>query len=558
MQLKNIDSLSITECCRQLNIRKQDLPAALKSISADSDVNGVVIKRLESLIKADKDAFTSCSTIKQYENYLKSWKDGLFQNKARQKVTELSHIADETAFYKANRDSTSGCKEYLKKYPTGRFVKDAKSILTQKKKIKKTRTIIIFVLILIATGLFAYSNYVRVTYITVDNNVELDNLGSEIKLNMSTDAISSTITATSSEDWIDCRVFEKDLYISANTNPKGKRNATISIIANSSFFGHKLPNRKQTTIIVSQKTGYATHLSLSNDHIHLTANGEKSSIPIDTDGVFTVSTAPEWLETSVTGKTLNLNCEENAGIVRDGFIVIKSGTKSLRLYITQAGKSATHFDVSTSDVKFSIAGGCGTVEVYTDGEWRISTETKPWVHTNINGNTITLRVDANNGEPKTDYFVIETGSLEKRINISQEGLATYLSLSESSIEASRSGTGYKKCYVVNVYTDGKNVTASTSANWIDVNVVGGDQIEIKTSENTDRRRTATITVNADQQSKTIRVTQKGISNCMKCYNWQYGYSTGQVWGIIYYDYAGFPQYGWAKCTACDGSGSIED
>ena len=647
MEFKSIDTLSITECCEQLNLKKEDLPEALQDIIESSERDQLLIEQLQSLLDEDKSAIESCRTIEQYEEYLSTWVDGLYHGYARTRITQLKTAVEELAFYQENKDSISGCEAYLQRYPKGKFVSDAQSTLAQKKKARKTRNIILLVLLIIAAVIFAYCNYVPVSYVNVDDNAELNNLGSEISLDISTDAISSTISVTSSEDWIDCRVSGKTLYISANTNPKKERSATITITAHSSFFGSELSDRKQETITVSQETGYASHLSVSNDDVYLTANGGKSSISINTDGIFAVSTAPaSWVSTSINGKTLNLECGENSGIARSSYLVLKSGTKTQRLDITQAGKSATRLDVSTSDVEFSADGGSRIIEIYTDGEcsistqpeswahatingnsislrvdenpgtkrtdyfviksgsytvrinisqagksatrlsvstdnvsfsssggsrtitvstdgeWRISTETNSWGHTSINGNTVTLRVDANNGDSRTDYFVIKSGNIEKRINISQDGsLATYLRLSKNSIEASRSGTGYNECYAVDVYTDGDNVTATTSASWIDVDVVGGDRIEIETSKNTGSRRTATITVKADRQSKTIKVSQKGISNCTNCYNWQYGYSTGQVWGVIGYYYVGwtqFPQYGWVQCPVCGGSGSVEN
>lgn len=647
MKFKSIDSLSITECCEQLNLRREDLPEALLNLNEPTEKEQLLITQLESLLNEDKAAIESCTTIKQYEGYLSTWVDGLYHGYAQTRITQLKAEAEEFAYYTNNKESISGCEAYLTKYPKGKFVQEVQLLLAQKKKSRKTRNIIILILLLIAAGIFAYSNYVPVSYVNVEDNAKLNNLGSEISLNISTDAISSTLSAISSEEWIDCRVSGKTLYISGKTNSKEARRAIIIITAHSSFFGNELSEKKQTEITISQESGYATHLSTSNDDIYLSANGGKETVTINTDGIFAVSTAPaSWVTTSVNGKTLNLEYKENSGTVRSSYLIIKSGTKSQRLNITQAGKSATRLDVSTTSISFDADGGSRTIEVYTDGEyristapaswgsatisgssislrvgenpgtsrtdyfviksgtyekrisitqagksatrlnvsseslsfsssggsrtitvstdgeWKISTGTNSWGHTSISGNTINLRVDANDGDSRTDYFVVKSGSMEKRINISQDGsLATYLRLSKSSIEASRSGTGYNECYPVDVYTDGDRVTATTSASWIDVNVVGRDRIEIETSKNTGSRRTATITVKADRQSKQIKVSQKGLSNCSNCYNWQVGYSTGQVWGIIGYYYVGwtqFPQYGWVTCPNCGGSGSIEN
>ena len=92
-------------------------------------------------------------------------------------------------------------------------------------------------------------------------------------------------------------------------------------------------------------------------------------------------------------------------------------------------------------------------------------------------------------------------------------------------------------------------------------IVGYDfsPLKIKVDKNTGSRRNATITIKADKYSKQIRLSQGGFSNCSYCYNWQLGYSTGQVWGITGYTYmwnSQIPQYGWVMCPYCKGTGSI--
>ena len=276
------------------------------------------------------------------------------------------------------------------------------------------------------------------------------------------------------------------------------------------------------------------------------------------------SQVPSWvIIESVTSTSMSVSCSpNNSSSARSGNFYVHAGNKQVKVSVSQAGKSTTRLTTSTDRVSFSSSGGSKTITVFTDGAWRISVGTATWGHTNINGNNITLRVDANYGDYRTDYFIIKSGGLEKKINISQDGsLATYLRLSNSSIEVSRSGTGYNRCYQVNVYTDGKKVTATTSANWIDVDVVGGNSIEIQVSTNTSSRRTATITVKAGNKSQQILVSQKGISNCTNCYNMQYNCSTGLVWGIVGYYYIGWnpmPRYGWVQCPVCGGSGIIEN
>lgn len=505
MEFKSIDTLSITECCEQLNLRREDLPEALQEVIEPSERDQLLIEQLQSLLDEDKLAIESCRTIEQYEGYLSTWVDGLYHSHARTRIAQLKAAAEELAFYQENKDSISGCEAYLQRYPKGKFVRDAQYTLAQKKKARKTRNIILLVLLLIAAGIFAYCNYVPVSYVNVDDNAELNNLGSEISLGISTDAISSTITATSSEDWIDCWVYGKTLYISANTNPNGERSATITITAHSSFFGSALSDRKQETITVSQKTGYASHLSVSNDDVYLTANGGSSSISINTDGIFAVSTAPaSWVSTSVNGKTLNLECGENSGIARSSYLVLKSGTKTLRLDITQAGKSATRLDVSTSDVEFSANGGSRTIEIYTDGECQISTQPESWAHANISGNSISLSVDENPGKKRTDYFVIKSGSYTERINISQAGKqASFLNPSQTDISVSH----YGGTRTITVSTDGTWEFGTDTESWIDLSRSGNTITLDISSHSGSSDRSDYFTIKSGNLEKRINITQ---------------------------------------------------
>lgn len=507
MKFKSIDTLSITECCEQLNLRREDLPEAIQNINEPSERDELLIEQLQSLLNEDKSAIESCNTIEQYEGYLSTWVDGLYHGYARIRIAQLKAEAEELAFYQENKDSISGCEAYLQKYPKGKFVSDAQSILAQKKKARKTRNIILLVFLLIAAGIFAYCNYVPVSYVNVDDNAELNNLGSEISLGVSTDAISSTISAISSGDWLDCRVSGKTLYISANTNPREERSATITITAHSSFFGCKLSDRKQETISVSQETGYASHLSVSNDDVYLSANGGKSSITINTDGIFAVSTAPaSWVTTSVNGKTLNLECGENSRIARSSYLILKSGTKTLRLDITQAGKSATRLDVSTSNIELNADGGNRTIDIYTDGECQISTQPASWANATISGNSISLRVNENPGTKRSDYFVIKSGSYEKRINISQAGkTATYLNVSSDDISYSYSGGSR----TITVSTDGEWQISTGTAVWGHTSI-NGNTITLRVDENTSSSsRTDYFVIKSGSKEKRINISQDG-------------------------------------------------
>jgi hypothetical protein len=132
MKYKKIDELSISDCCAELNIRRNQLPAILENTSGPQDI----IDRLKLLVDSDLSAYKSCSTIEQYEAYLASWTDGLHRKLAAQRVTQLKAQAEELAYYKTNQYSISGLESYIRKYPNGKFSKEAKLSLNSKKKVR--------------------------------------------------------------------------------------------------------------------------------------------------------------------------------------------------------------------------------------------------------------------------------------------------------------------------------------------------------------------------------------------------------------------------------------
>lgn len=155
MEYKKIDELNISECCALLDIESSQLPEILDNISGSQDI----IDRLRSLLDADMSAFKSCSTIEQFEKYLELWIDGLHRSEAAQRVAQLKAQAEELAFYKTNQNSISGLESYIKKYPNGRFIQEAKGSLANKKKARKIRNIILlifFLIILTFVGVYSY------------------------------------------------------------------------------------------------------------------------------------------------------------------------------------------------------------------------------------------------------------------------------------------------------------------------------------------------------------------------------------------------------------------
>lgn len=177
-------------------------------------------------------------------------------------------------------------------------------------------------------------------------------------------------------------------------------------------------NQKQPVKSTSKKS----YFSISSQYVSFGSDGGNKTFTVSSSRAWKISVnTANWGHLSRSGNTLYLRVDaNNSSSSRTDYFTISSGSKSIRVDISQGmGNSLT---VSTESLSFSSAGGSRTITVNSSSSWKIGTKTYDWGHLSTNGNTVTLRVDANTStNSRTDYFTIKSGNLEKRINISQSG-----------------------------------------------------------------------------------------------------------------------------------------
>lgn len=127
--------------------------------------------------------------------------------------------------------------------------------------------------------------------------------------------------------------------------------------------------------------------------------------------------------------------------------------------------SQDYLSVSKESISFDYSGGTSTITVSANGPWEISVGTASWGHTSVNGNTITLRVDRNYGDDRTDYFKIKSGGVEKRIDIRQDGNVQPAAEINSIVQQHNVFQGFVKGMNIKVEFDvtnmkGRSVTAT--------------------------------------------------------------------------------------------------
>lgn len=180
------------------------------------------------------------------------------------------------------------------------------------------------------------------------------------------------------------------------------------------------PKKKQKQPVKS--TSKKSFFSISSQYVSFGSDGGNRTFTVSSSRAWKISiNTANWGHLSRSGNTLYLRVDaNNSSSSRTDYFTISSGSKSIRVDISQGkGNSLT---VSTESLSFSSAGGSRTITVNSSSLWKIGTKTYDWGHLSTNGNTVTLRVDANTStNSRTDYFTIKSGNLEKRINISQSG-----------------------------------------------------------------------------------------------------------------------------------------
>ena len=171
-----------------------------------------------------------------------------------------------------------------------------------------------------------------------------------------------------------------------------------------------------------KSTSKKSYFAISSQYASFDSDGGNRTFTVSSSAAWRISVnTASWGHLSRSGNTLYLRVDaNNSSSSRTDYFTISSGSKSIRVDISQGRRNS--LTVSTGSLSFSSAGGSRTITVNSSSSWKIGTKTYDWGHLSTDGNTVTLRVDANTStNSRTDYFTIKSGNLEKRINISQSG-----------------------------------------------------------------------------------------------------------------------------------------
>ncbi len=187
-----------------------------------------------------------------------------------------------------------------------------------------------------------------------------------------------------------------------------------------------------------------SYIYITDTEVEVDCDGGQQTISVSSNRNWSISQyGAGWVHEHRQGDYLIVDVDENTTYEpRETTIRVKCLNDSHYTTIKQA--AAPRFSISSTSVSFPSLGGSRRLTITTNESWRVSVGTCSWGHLTKNGNTLTLRVDANRVESqRTDYFEIQSLSgTTIRVNISQAA-APRFSISSTSVSFPKSGGSYQ-------------------------------------------------------------------------------------------------------------------
>lgn len=185
-------------------------------------------------------------------------------------------------------------------------------------------------------------------------------------------------------------------------------------------------------------------------------------------------------------------------------VVATIPSKKLKQSVRSTSKKS-YFSISSQYVSFGADGGNRTFTVLSSAAWKISVNTENWGHLSRSGNTLYLRIDANNSSSsRADYFIISSGSKSIRVDISQ-GKGNSLTVSSEFLSFASSGGSQ----TITVNSNSLWKIGTSTYNWGHL-TTAGNSVTVSLDANVSAEsRTDYFTVVSGNKSLKINIRQEG-------------------------------------------------
>ncbi|WP_455586000.1 BACON domain-containing protein [Bacteroides sp.] len=251
-----------------------------------------------------------------------------------------------------------------------------------------------------------------------------------------------------------------------------------------------------------------SRFEVSSKNANFGANGGSKTFTVIADKSWSIKERPaSWANLTIKGEKIELSVENNSLTEnRSTSFSITSIGKTIKINITQ--EAMFILDISPSIANFTASGGTKIFTVISTSSWRIETQTNSWGHLAKSGNTLTLKVDANQQiSNRNDYFTIKSGNKNIRVNITQSGVSPKFEISSTS--ANFTASGGIKTFTVTSTSSWKIETGTKSWGHL---TKSGNTLTLKVDVNQqESNRDDYFTIKSGNKNIRVNITQSGVS-----------------------------------------------
>ena len=215
------------------------------------------------------------------------------------------------------------------------------------------------------------------------------------------------------------------------------------------------------------------------------------------------SKSGSWITaTKKSSNYLQISVSANLGSTsRSGSVVLESGGDKRTITITQSGN---YINAGTS-CTLDTVGTQTSMNVSSGLSFTLGSPSASWLHVSKSGSTVYISADVNYGLQRSADFNIISGSVSKKVTVTQSG--NYVTPSSGSWNPSAA----EQSTTISVSTGVGSFNVSCSASWLTV-TKNGSSVVITTSVNAStNKRSATISLSSGNMGSSISVTQSGNS-----------------------------------------------
>lgn len=303
---------------------------------------------------------------------------------------------------------------------------------------------------------------------------------------------------------------------------KGQSSTVTSSSGPKKQIAKKTTNHKNST----KKRSSAPRFSISSTSANFDYRGGSKSFTVSSSGKWEIDVYPAtWGTLTRNGNTLILNTSaNNSSNSRTDWFAIKSGNKSIRVDIYQ--DKGQYLDVSSQEVSFTASGGVKTIIISSGEAWQIGESTASWGHITKNGSQLTLKVDANNSSSsRTDWFTVKSGTIEKRINISQEGQQSHFSVSSEYLRFSH----VRSSQTITIYTNKNWYISVNTRPWAHLSRNGNYLTVSVDANNSTSGRSDYFCLKSGDTECRINISQAGMDSYYDSYGNTYSQSNSNYY-----------------------------